>query len=120
MCPEWRLSLFQGISSSCDVSPSGAVSSSVAIDTSSLWVPQCCHDNTSDTAVHESWITGLVTSLLDSGGVSEQVLLLVKPVCQVKVGIFLIVRPPMERCTNYRYAQILRCPFVKVSSFQGS
>ena len=37
--------------------------------------------------MHESWITGLVTSLLDSGGVSDQVLLLVKPVCQVKVNV---------------------------------
>lgn len=55
----------------------------------SLWVPQCRHDNTSDTAVHESWITRLVTGLLDSGGVSEQVLVLVKPVCQVKVSMYI-------------------------------
>lgn len=83
------LSLFQAASSSSDVTPSSALSSSVAIDVPSLWVPRCRHDNTSDTAVHESWITGLVTGLLDSGSVSEQVLLLVKPVCQVKASIIL-------------------------------
>ena len=56
-----------------------------SIDISSLWIPQCHHGNLSDNAVHEPWITGLVTSLLESGSVSDQCLLLVKPVCQVKV-----------------------------------
>ena len=61
-----------------------------SFDTPSLWIPQCCYGNDSrdavSTATHEAWITSLVTSLLECGGVTDQVLLLVKPVCQVKVS----------------------------------
>ena len=62
----------------------------VSIDTPSLWIPQYRHGDDGGgegvtMATHESWITSLVTGLLECGGVTDQVLLLVKPVCQVKV-----------------------------------
>lgn len=47
------------------------------IDNSHLW---------NDASDHNHWITRLVTSLLDSGGVTDEVLLLVTPVCEVKVN----------------------------------
>lgn len=46
------------------------------IDNFDLW------NNASD---HSHWITRLVTSLLNSGGVTDEVLLLVTSVCEVKV-----------------------------------
>lgn len=46
------------------------------IDNSNLW---------NDASDHTHWITRLVTSLLSSGGVTDEVLLLVMPVCEVKV-----------------------------------
>ena len=59
---------------------------SVSVDTPDLWIPQYNHGNDEEVlAVHEAWITRLVTALLDSGGITDPVLLLVKPVCQVKV-----------------------------------
>ena len=62
--------------------------STVSIDTQSLWIPQYHHGNSGDVAMHEAWITRLVTALLDSGGVMDQVLLAVRPVCQVKVRMW--------------------------------
>lgn len=47
------------------------------IDNSHVW---------NDASDHNRWITRLVTSLLDSGGVTDEVLLLVTPVCEVKVN----------------------------------
>ena len=46
------------------------------IDNSCLW---------NDASNHSQWITRLVTSLLSSGGVTDEVFLLVTPVCEVKV-----------------------------------
>lgn len=46
------------------------------IDNCNLW---------NDASDHNQWITRLVTSLLSSGGVTDEVLLLVTPVCEVKV-----------------------------------
>ena len=48
------------------------------IDNSNLW---------NDASDHSNWITRLVTSLLSSGGVIDEVLLLITPVCEVKVNI---------------------------------
>lgn len=45
------------------------------IDVPSLWQPS---------EDHSSWLTQLVLALLRSGGVSDEVLVLVEPVCQVK------------------------------------
>lgn len=47
------------------------------IDNCHLW---------NDAMDHNHWITRLVTSLLSSGGVTDEVLLLVTPVCEVKVN----------------------------------
>ena len=47
------------------------------IDNPHLW---------NDASDHNHWITRLVTLLLSSGGVTDEVLLLVTPVCEVKVN----------------------------------
>ena len=47
------------------------------IDNSHLW---------NDASDHNHWITRLVISLLGSGGVTDEVLLLVTSVCEVKVN----------------------------------
>ena len=49
------------------------------VDVADLWIP-------SGGVTHGNWITRLVTTLMDSGGVTDEVLLLLKPVCQVKVS----------------------------------
>ena len=46
------------------------------VDNSHLW---------NDTSEYTRWVTKLVTSLLSSGGVTNEVLLLIAPVCEVKV-----------------------------------
>lgn len=48
-----------------------------AVGNSHLW---------NDTSEYTLWITKLVTSLLNSGGVTNEVLLLIAPVCEVKVN----------------------------------
>ena len=47
------------------------------MDNSYLW---------NDTSNYTQWITNLVTSLLKSGGVTDEVLLLIASVCEVKVN----------------------------------
>ena len=43
-----------------------------------------------DASDHAHWITRLVTSLLISGGVTDEVLLLLMPVCEIKVSLILL------------------------------
>ena len=50
------------------------------VDVADLWIP-------SGGVTHGNWITRLVTTLMDSGGVTDEVLVLLKPVCQVKVSV---------------------------------
>ena len=62
------------------------------IDLPDLWVPPGRQLSTKEevgvasSSSHREWITKLVTTLINSGGVSNEVLLLLKPVCQVKVS----------------------------------
>ncbi|KYO44923.1 serine-protein kinase ATM isoform X2 [Alligator mississippiensis] len=49
---------------------------SEAIDDANLWIPQGVS--------HETWIKNLTCSLLNGGGVKDEVLLLLKPMCEVK------------------------------------
>ena len=49
------------------------------MDVSELWLP------TGREVSHSEWLTKLVITLLSSGGVSEEVLVLIRPVCKVKV-----------------------------------
>ena len=49
------------------------------VDVSELWLP------TGRDVLHSEWLTKLVITLLSSGGVSEEVLVLIRPVCKVKV-----------------------------------
>ena len=48
------------------------------IDTCDLWVPTVG-------VSHCQWITRLVTTLIDSGAVQDEVLVLMRNVCSVKV-----------------------------------
>ncbi|XP_073469598.1 serine-protein kinase ATM [Aquarana catesbeiana] len=56
-----------------------------ALDDQSLWIPQ----NVS----HEDWIKNLTCTLLESGGVRSEVLLLLKPMCEVKPDFCQAVLP---------------------------
>uniref|UniRef100_A0A7M4F6F5 non-specific serine/threonine protein kinase n=1 Tax=Crocodylus porosus TaxID=8502 RepID=A0A7M4F6F5_CROPO len=49
---------------------------SEAIDDVNLWIPQGVS--------HETWVKNLTCSLLNSGGVKDEVLLLLRPMCEVK------------------------------------
>ncbi|KAM9320664.1 serine-protein kinase ATM [Gastrophryne carolinensis] len=51
----------------------------------SLWIPQNVY--------HEAWIKKLACSLLESGGVKSEVLLLLKPMCEVKADFCQAVLP---------------------------
>ena len=49
------------------------------VDVPEIWLP-------SNHSSHQEWITQLVTTIINSGGVTDEVLLLLKPVCQVQVS----------------------------------
>ncbi|XP_063286192.1 serine-protein kinase ATM [Pelobates fuscus] len=55
------------------------------LDDSSLWIAQ--NDS------HESWLKNLTCAVLDSGGVKSEVLLLLKPMCEVKADFCQAVLP---------------------------
>ncbi|XP_056417620.1 serine-protein kinase ATM [Hyla sarda] len=55
------------------------------VDDHSLWIPQ--------NGSHEDWIKNLTCALLDSGGVRSEVLLLLKPMCEVKADFCQAVLP---------------------------
>ncbi|KXJ05679.1 Serine-protein kinase ATM, partial [Exaiptasia diaphana] len=46
----------------------------------SLWIPGSTNENTS----HESWVTCLTRALIESGGVQDDILVLLSPVCKAK------------------------------------
>jgi len=71
------------------------------IDNSHLW---------NDASDHTHWITRLVTSLLSSGGVTDEVLLLVTQVCEVKVNSEISNR--MFVCTTLSYLKVEFCELV--------
>ena len=54
------------------------------IESCDLWVP-------SGSVSHVQWLTHLVTSLIDSGAIEDEVLVLTRNVCSVKVSTFTIV-----------------------------
>ncbi len=56
------------------------------VDVSELWLPVSQGGAQSSTS-HSKWLTKLVITLLSSGGVSDEVLTLVRPVCKVKVNM---------------------------------
>ena len=51
-----------------------------AVDIPELWLPM-----SGAQVSHSVWLTKLVITLLSSGGVSDEVLTLITPVCRVKV-----------------------------------
>ncbi|KAM5180001.1 serine-protein kinase ATM [Mantella aurantiaca] len=55
------------------------------LDDHNLWIPQ----NVS----HEAWIKNLTCTLLESGGVKSEILLLLKPMCEVKTDFCQAVLP---------------------------
>ncbi|NP_001081968.1 ATM serine/threonine kinase L homeolog [Xenopus laevis] len=56
-----------------------------SLDDPGIWIPQ--NEN------HESWIKHLTCTLLESGGVKSEVLLLLKPMCEVKADFCQAVVP---------------------------
>ena len=56
-----------------------ATSFPIVVDMPELWLP-------SNWSSHREWVTKLVTTIISSGGVTDEVLLLLKPVCQVQVS----------------------------------
>ena len=49
-----------------------------SLDVENLWIPAA-------NVTHGSWITRLVSTLITSGAVNDEVLVLLKPVCETKV-----------------------------------
>uniref|UniRef100_A0A8D0HPH1 Uncharacterized protein n=1 Tax=Sphenodon punctatus TaxID=8508 RepID=A0A8D0HPH1_SPHPU len=58
---------------------------SETLDSVSLWTPQ--------SRSHDSWMKSLTFALLDSGGVKSEVLLLLKPLCEVQTDFCQTVLP---------------------------
>ncbi|XP_075707708.1 serine-protein kinase ATM [Rhinoderma darwinii] len=56
-----------------------------SVDDHNLWIPQNSN--------HEDWIKSLTCALLESGGVKSEVLLLLKPMCEVKADFCQAVLP---------------------------
>ncbi|RMC07330.1 hypothetical protein DUI87_16789 [Hirundo rustica rustica] len=61
------------------VSANGTEAPSERLDDTNLWIPLG--------ESHETWIKHLTSSLLDSGGVKNEVLQLMKPLCEVKTDL---------------------------------
>jgi len=56
------------------------------VDLNDLWLP-CYSSFQTNRSSHSDWLTKLVIALLDSSGVTDEVLVAVKPVCKVKVSV---------------------------------
>ncbi|XP_067889819.1 serine-protein kinase ATM isoform X3 [Heterodontus francisci] len=55
------------------------------LDDDCLWIPQC--------GSHDTWLKTLTCALLDSGGVKNEVLHLIKPMCEVKTDFCQMALP---------------------------
>ncbi|XP_075055005.1 serine-protein kinase ATM [Mixophyes fleayi] len=64
---------------------SGGDGASDSVDDHTLWIPQ--------SSTHEEWIKNLTCAVLSSGGVRSEVLLLLKPMCEVKADFCQAVLP---------------------------
>ena len=56
------------------------------MDLNDLWLPSTSSFQNNGTS-HAEWLTKLVVAMLDSSGVTDEVLIAVKGVCKIKVSL---------------------------------